>query len=81
MKLIENWPTSIKINWNPSLLSPPGRLFVEVRDSPHGIFGSWAWYSQGSAKYTEFLGNRRRRRRRRRRLLEIQVDIQARKLL
>ena len=36
---------------------------------------------QGSARCPEFLGNRRRRRRRRRRrLLEIQVDIQARKL-
>ena len=32
---------------------------------------------QGSARCPEFLGNRRRRRRR---LLEIQVDIQARKL-
>ena len=34
---------------------------------------------QGSAQIPEFLGNRRRRRRRRH--LEIQVDIQARKLL
>ena len=28
------------------------------------LFGSWAWYSQGSAKWKEFLGNGRRRRRR-----------------
>ena len=35
---------------------------------------------QGSARCPEFLGNRRRRRRRRR-LLEIQVNIQAGKLL
>ena len=31
--------------------------------SLHGIFGSWAWYTQGSAKYAELLGRRRRRRR------------------
>ena len=36
---------------------------IEVKGSPNGIFGSWAWYTQGSAKYTELLGRRRRRRR------------------
>ena len=40
-----------------------------MRDSPNGIFCSWAWYTHGSARYTEFLGRRRRRRRRRRRHL------------
>ena len=35
---------------------------------------SWAWYSQGSAKYTEFLGNRRRRRRRH--LVQIWAKVQ-----
>ena len=53
-----------------------GAMLVEVRDSPNGIFGSWARWNRAPP---EFLGNRRRRRRRRR-LLEIQVDIQARKL-
>ena len=48
---------------------------VEVRDSPHGILGSCAWCSKGPTNWREFLGNRRRRR-----PLEIQIDIQARKL-
>ena len=51
---------------------------VEVRDSPHGIFGSCTRYPRGLTRWAELLG--RRRRRRRRRHLEIQVDIQAREL-
>ena len=49
---------------------------VEVRDSPHGIFGSCTRYPRGLTKWAELLGRRRRRRRH----LEIQVDIQAREL-
>ena len=41
-----------------------GRGKVEVRDSPHGIFGSWEWCSRGPTKCKEFLGNHRPRRRR-----------------
>ena len=63
-----------KNNTNPSLLSPLGGLFVEVRDSPHGIFGSCTRYPRGLARWAELLGRRRRRRRHQ----EIQVDIQAR---
>ena len=51
---------------------------VEVRDSPHGIFGSCTRYPRGLTKRGELLG--RRRRRRRCRHLEIQVDIQAREV-
>ena len=51
---------------------------IEVRDSPHGIFGSCTRYPRALTKWAELLG--RRRRRRRRRHLEIQVDIQAREL-
>ena len=56
------------------------RYMVEVRDSPHGIFGSCTRYPRGLTKCSELLGRRRRCRRRRRRHLDIQVDIQARKL-
>ena len=42
---------------------------------PHGIFDPWAWYSQGSARYTEFLG-RRCRGRRRRHLVQIWAKVQ-----
>ena len=49
---------------------------VEVRDCPHGIFGSCTRYPRGLSKWAELLGRRRRRRRH----LEIQVDIQAREL-
>ena len=52
------------------------RAKVEVRDSPHGIFGSCTRYPRGLTRWAELLGRRRRRRRH----LEIQVDIQAREL-
>ena len=52
-------------------------MYVEVRDSPHGIFGSCTRYPRGLTKWAELLGRRRRRHRRH---LEIQVDIQAREL-
>ena len=51
-------------------------VYVEVRDSPHGIFGSCTRYPRGLTRCSELLGRRRRRRRH----LEIQVDIQAREL-
>ena len=50
---------------------------IEVRDSPHGIFGSCTRYPRGLTRWAELLGCRRRRRCRH---LEIQVDIQAREL-
>ena len=43
-------------------------LIIEARDSPHGIFGPWAWWSRGLTKWGELLGRRRCRRRRRRHL-------------
>ena len=49
---------------------------IEVRDSPHGIFGPCTRYPRGLTRWAELLGRRRRRRRH----LEIQVDIQAREL-
>ena len=52
-------------------------VYIEVRDSPNGIFGPWARWTRAPAKCPELLGRRRRRRRH----LEIQVDIQARELL
>ena len=54
-----------------------GLLNIEVSDSPNGIFGPWARWTRAPARCPELLGRRRRRRRRH---LEIQVDIQARKL-
>ena len=51
-------------------------VFVEVRDSPHGIFASCTRYPRALARWAELLGRRRRRRRH----LEIQGDIQAREL-
>ena len=58
---------------------------IRVRgvDAPYGIFCPCVHWEIGLARVPEFLGNRRRRRRsrrRRRRHLEIQIDIQARKL-
>ena len=38
---------------------------IKVRDSPDGIFDSWARWTRGRARWPEFSGNRRRRRRRR----------------
>ena len=35
---------------------------VEVRDSPHGIFGSCTRYPRGLTRWAELLGRRRRRR-------------------
>ena len=73
---------------NPQSRKVPGRksrgirkisrkvFFIEVRDSPHGIFGSCTWYPRGLTIWAELLGRHRRRRRH----LEIQVDIQAREL-
>ena len=40
-------------------------IHIEVRDSPHGIFGSCTRYPRGLARWAELLGCRRRRRRRR----------------
>ena len=37
---------------------------IEVRDSPHGIFGSCTRYPRGLTRWAELLGRRRRRRRR-----------------
>ena len=50
---------------------------IEVMDSLNGIFGPCTWWIRALARLGEFLGRRRRRRRRH---LEVQVDIQARKL-
>ena len=44
---------------------------IEVRDSPHGIFGSCTRYPRGLARWAELLGRRRRRRPRRRRLVSL----------
>ena len=41
-------------------------FLIEVRDSPHGIFGSCTRYPRGLTRWAELLGRRRRRRRRRR---------------
>ena len=48
---------------------------MAVRDSLHGIFASCTRYPRGFTRWAELLGRRHRRRH-----LEIQVDIQARKL-
>ena len=45
--------------------------YVPASANPSSLFDSWASYSQGLIKYTEFLGNRCRRRRRRRHLVQI----------
>ena len=40
-------------------------VIIEVRDFPHGIFGSCTRYPRGLTRWAELLGRRRRRRRRR----------------
>ena len=63
-----------------SLTSIPFGAYYRSEGFPARDIWFLGTLEQGSARCPEFLGNRRRRRRRRRRLLEIQVDIQARKL-
>ena len=47
-----------------TLIDVAAKLFeIEVRDSPHGIFGSCTRYPRGLTRWAELLGRRRRRRR------------------
>ena len=74
--------TTATIFWR-RLLIPSGPKIGRSEGFPARDIWFLGTLEQSSAKIPEFLGNRRRhrRRRRRRRLLEIQVDIQARKPL
>ena len=58
-----------KIGQIPSLPIALGGFYIEVRDSPHGIFGSCTRDPRALTRWAELLGRRRRRRRRRRRQL------------